>query len=134
MGSVTIRNIDDDVKRGVRLAAAANGRSLEAELRALLKRTYAPVIDEHATRLRAMPAKEAVAHLIKVANGAGEGVFDELEDDAYQSFDKADRARRIRELSGDDWVSELIAITRPGMDIDLPPRANLASHEAFGAD
>lgn len=41
MGSVTIRNIDDAIKRNARLAAAANGRSLEGELRALLEKTYA---------------------------------------------------------------------------------------------
>lgn len=40
MGSVTIRNLNDAVKRNARLAAAAKGLSLEAELRALLERTY----------------------------------------------------------------------------------------------
>ena len=40
MGSVTIRNLDDAVKRNARLSAAANGRSLEGELRALLEKTY----------------------------------------------------------------------------------------------
>lgn len=40
MGSVTIRNLADEVKRGARLAAVKNGRSMEAEIRALLKRTY----------------------------------------------------------------------------------------------
>ena len=39
----------------------------------------APVIDDRAARLRAMSAKDAVAHLIKVANGAGEGVFHDEE-------------------------------------------------------
>ncbi|MGI4878723.1 MAG: FitA-like ribbon-helix-helix domain-containing protein [Janthinobacterium lividum] len=86
MGSITIRNIDDEIKRGARLAAAANDRSLEAELRALLKRTYAPVIDDRTARLRAMSGKEAVAHLIKVANGAGEGVFDNGEGN-FRDFD-----------------------------------------------
>jgi plasmid stability protein len=75
MGSITIRNLDDEIKRGARLAAAANNRSVEAELRALLKRTYGPV-DERTMRLRGMSGKEAVEHLIRVANGAGEGVFD----------------------------------------------------------
>ena len=70
MASVTIRNIDDEIKRGARLVAAANGRSLEAELRDLLKRTYADVGSERAARLRAMSGKELVAHLIKVANRA----------------------------------------------------------------
>ena len=70
MGSVTIRNIDDEIKRSARIAAAANGRSLEAELRELLRRTYAGPGDERAARLRAMSGKELVAHLITVANGA----------------------------------------------------------------
>lgn len=86
MGSVTIRGLDDAVKRNARLAAAANGRSLEAELRALLERTYADERDERAARLRAMSGREAIAHLIKVANGAGEGVFDD-EEDGFEEFD-----------------------------------------------
>jgi antitoxin FitA len=75
MGSITIRNVDEEIKRGARLAAAANSRSLEAELRALLRATYAPATDNRTARLRAMSGKEAVAHLVKIANGAGEGVF-----------------------------------------------------------
>lgn len=70
MGSVTIRNIDEEIKRGARMVAAANGRSLEAELRDLLKRTYATPQAERAARIRAMTGPEFVAHLIKVANGA----------------------------------------------------------------
>jgi plasmid stability protein len=71
MGSVTIRNIDEEIKKGARLAAAANGRSLEAELRDLLRRTYGHTGDDRAARLRAMSGKEAVAHLIKLAGGVG---------------------------------------------------------------
>jgi plasmid stability protein len=70
MGAVTIRNLDDTVKHNARLAAAANGRSLEAELRALLERTYAHRQDERAARIRAMSGREFVEHLVKVANGA----------------------------------------------------------------
>ena len=69
MGSVTIRNVDDAIKQSARLTAAKNGRSLEAELRALLRRTYGQASDDRATRLRAMSGKEAVAHLIKLAGG-----------------------------------------------------------------
>ena len=86
MASITIRNIDDDIKHGARLAAAANNRSVEAELRALLKRTYLPVIDDRTARLRAMSGKEAVDHLIKVANGAGEGVFYD-DEGKFREFD-----------------------------------------------
>jgi plasmid stability protein len=70
MGSVTIRNIDDDIKKAARLAAARNGRSLEAELRALLKSTYAQTVDERTAWLRAMSGTEFVEHLIRTANGA----------------------------------------------------------------
>ena len=86
MGSVTIRNIDDALKHNARLAAAANGRSLEAELRALLERTYARTDGERAARIRAMSSKEFVDHLIRTANGAGEGVFDEPEEE-FREFD-----------------------------------------------
>lgn len=71
MGSITIRNVDDEIKRGARLAAIKNGRSMEAEIRGLLERTYRSTEDERAARLRAMSGKEAVAHLIAVANGVG---------------------------------------------------------------
>ena len=86
MGSVTIRNVDDEIKRGARLVAAAKGVSLEAELRDLMRRTYANAGDERTARLRAMSGKEAVAHLIKVANGAGEGLFDDKES-GFREFD-----------------------------------------------
>lgn len=71
MGSITIRNVEDEVKRGARLVAAGNGRSLEAELRALLKRTYAPTTQDRGEWLRSLSGEEAVAHLIRVAGGVG---------------------------------------------------------------
>jgi len=36
MASITIRNLDDRVKRKIQVRAASNGRSMEAEVRALL--------------------------------------------------------------------------------------------------
>lgn len=36
MASITIRNLDDNVKKRLRKQAAENGRSLEAEARAIL--------------------------------------------------------------------------------------------------
>ena len=86
MGSITIRNIDDEIKRGARLVAAGNGRSLEAELRELLKRTYAPKTQDRGKWLRSLSGKEAIAHLIKTANGAGEGVFYDDEGN-FREFD-----------------------------------------------
>jgi plasmid stability protein len=39
MASITIRNLDDEVKHRLRRQAAENGRSLEAEVREILTRS-----------------------------------------------------------------------------------------------
>ena len=76
MGSVTIRNLDDAIKRNARLRAAANGRSLEAELRLLLEQTYADARDDRAARIRAMSGREFIDHLISITRpGIDEDVF-----------------------------------------------------------
>lgn len=41
MASITIRNLDDNVKKRLRKQAAENGRSLEAEAREILSRSAA---------------------------------------------------------------------------------------------
>jgi plasmid stability protein len=37
MASITIRNLDDDLKRSLRVRAAENGRSMEEEVREILR-------------------------------------------------------------------------------------------------
>jgi antitoxin FitA len=75
MGAVTIRNIDDAIKHNARLSAAANGRSLEAELRALLEKTYMPATNARTAKIRAMSSKEFIQYLIKTADGADIGQY-----------------------------------------------------------
>ena len=41
MASITIRNLDDDLKRALRLAAAEHGHSMEEEVRVILRRSLA---------------------------------------------------------------------------------------------
>jgi plasmid stability protein len=41
MASLTVRNLDDNVKKRLRKRAAENGRSLEAEVRDILNKTAA---------------------------------------------------------------------------------------------
>lgn len=55
MASITIRNLDDDVKEALRRQAAANGRSMEEEVRHLLANTGQAVAPEdiHAVTLSA---------------------------------------------------------------------------------
>jgi antitoxin FitA len=42
MASITIRNLDDGVKRRLRIRAAENGRSMEEEARTILETGVAP--------------------------------------------------------------------------------------------
>lgn len=42
MASLTIRNLPDDVHRALRVRAARNGNSTEAEVRAILNQTVKP--------------------------------------------------------------------------------------------
>ncbi len=39
--TITVRNLDDDVKAKLRVRAAENGRSMEAEVRAILRSSVA---------------------------------------------------------------------------------------------
>lgn len=70
MGSITIRNIDEAIKQGARLEGVKNGRSMEAEIRALLERTYRPARDERTARILAMSPREFIEHMVRVADGA----------------------------------------------------------------
>ena len=42
MASITIRNLDDDVKTRLRVRAAGNGRSMEEEVRLILRDAVEP--------------------------------------------------------------------------------------------
>lgn len=42
MASITIRNLDDDLKRRLRVRAAENGRSMEEEVREILRQALGP--------------------------------------------------------------------------------------------
>jgi plasmid stability protein len=39
MAAIVVRNLDEDVKRRLRMRAARHGRSMEAEVRAILEET-----------------------------------------------------------------------------------------------
>ena len=46
MASITIRNLDDNLKTSLRQQAALHGCSMEEEVRQILRRTVMPVQDE----------------------------------------------------------------------------------------
>ena len=61
MATLTIRNLPDTVRDAIRVAAAHNGRSMEAEVRDALLRVYGPARSggqhDKLDRVRALLAK-----------------------------------------------------------------------------
>ena len=47
MASLTIRQLDDDIKVNLRIRAAQNGRSMEAEARAILAAVFSDKMDSN---------------------------------------------------------------------------------------
>lgn len=78
MASVTIRNLDDTAKQIAREEAAAHGRSLEAELRDLIERTYG----------RRHPTDDK-----EISRRPGEGIGDYLVRISRPGFDDVDFER-----------------------------------------
>jgi antitoxin FitA len=46
VASLTVRDLDDDLKRRLRIRAAEHGRSMEAEVRAILRDALSGPVDE----------------------------------------------------------------------------------------
>jgi len=62
MGTLTIRNLPDDLVGRVKASAASHGRSMEQELRDLLQTRYAPrseVLRRIRSRWKDLPATDA---------------------------------------------------------------------------
>jgi phosphopantothenoylcysteine decarboxylase/phosphopantothenate--cysteine ligase len=106
MGSLTVRNIDEAVKKRLRLRAAANGRSMEEEIRLLLAEGSA---DAPVTRHSAKPAKTTSAEvaasqiLLIIAGGIA----------AYKSLDLI---RRLRERG----IAVRVVMTRAAQEFVTP--------------
>ena len=120
MATLTVRNLPDDAKHRFRQIAAAHGRSMEEHLRQLVieadfegavGRTGSNV-NEARHHFRSEPSGEDwVRELIKIADGAGAGVFD------------TGRYADIRFMTAKDAMAELRRLAN-GVGLDLPPRMN----------
>ncbi len=56
MASITIRNLDDDIKHLLRVRAAEHGRSMEEEARDILRRVMGEIAPRAILRRRSAPA------------------------------------------------------------------------------
>jgi len=90
MATLTVRNLEDDVVRRLRVRAAEHGRSAEAEHREIL-RTALVGDDQLAARRQ---IAERLAEFRRRTGGRGAGPVVELLAEA--------RAERLRSLTGDE--------------------------------
>jgi phosphopantothenoylcysteine decarboxylase/phosphopantothenate--cysteine ligase len=109
MGSLTVRNLPEDVKKRLRLRAAANGRSMEEEIRLLLAEgaAEAPVAAKAASTAKGekAPATAAAASqiLLIIAGGIA----------AYKSLDLI---RRLRERG----IAVRVVMTKAAQEFVTP--------------
>ena len=117
MATLTVRNVPDDAKHRFRQVAAAHGRSMEEHLRQLVIEADfgdagAPPshVAEAPQSFRHKPSGEDWVHeLIKIADGAGAGVFD------------TGKYAEIRFMTAKDAMAELRRLAN-GVGFDPPPR------------
>ncbi|MGI8484793.1 MAG: FitA-like ribbon-helix-helix domain-containing protein [Thermomicrobiales bacterium] len=105
MAALTIRNLDDDVKAKLRIRAAHNGRSMEAEAREILDEA----VNGRLGSMRRIPD------------------FSGPEWDDHWQEDEDDSDSRSRDPHGDDFVQSIrrrfLAIG--GVELDIPPRTDM---------
>lgn len=125
MASLTVRNIPEDAKLRFRQIAAAHGRSMEDHLRQLVinadfesNSETAGYVAETRQTFRHQPTEsdtktggDIVRELIRIADGASEGVFDK------------GKYAAIRFMTAKDAMAELRRLAN-GVGLDLPPRMN----------
>jgi phosphopantothenoylcysteine decarboxylase/phosphopantothenate--cysteine ligase len=106
MGSLTVRNIDEAVKKRLRLRAAANGRSMEEEIRLLLAEgsADAPVAQPSAKPAKTISAEVAASQILLIVAG---GIA------AYKSLDLI---RRLRERG----IAVRVVMTRAAQEFVTP--------------
>ncbi len=75
MATLTVRNLDDDIVRRLRIRAAENGRSAEAEHREILRAALASTGEQMAERQR---VAERLAAFRQRTRGRGSGSASEL--------------------------------------------------------
>ena len=118
MGSLTVRNIDEAVKKRLRLRAAANGRSMEEEIRLLLAEgaADAPVTGPSARPAKTSNAEVAARQILLIIAG---GIA------AYKSLDLI---RRLRER---DYVVRVV-MTKAAQEFVTPMSVGaIAGERAF---
>lgn len=71
MAAITVRGLDDEVRHQLKIRAARNNRSMEAEVRAILERTVAADAEEPVGEETAVVADQAAQRIRQVLQATG---------------------------------------------------------------
>jgi len=120
MGSLTVRNVSEDVKQRLRLRAAANGRSMEEEIRLLLAESSAdaPIAATPDARIAKPAGTPAASRILLIISG---GIA------AYKSLDLI---RRLRERG----FSLRVVMTKAAQEFVTPMSVGAIAGEAAFTD
>ena len=119
MASITIRQLDEALKTALRLRAAANGRSMEDEVRTILRSAAAEPARAVAAPRDHQPSREAVQPRVLLIIGGGIA--------AYKSLDLI---RRLKERS----IAVRCILTRAAQQFITPLSASALSSERVFTD
>lgn len=127
MAALTIRNLDDDVKAKLRIRAAHNGRSMEAEAREILAEAVDSTDSSDSESEIAEPhGSYAISSSITLWNP-------DVDVDGSEAQDVSDP--KSMDSYEDDFVQNVrrrfLAIG--GVDLDIPPRTEMPRIPDFGS-
>ena len=71
MAAISIRDLDDDVPERLRIRAAANGRSMEAEVRAILTEAVRPAAERQGLLATRRADRRSAGQQVEVLPEAG---------------------------------------------------------------
>src|SRR5471032_1901887 len=127
MASLTIRKLDDTVKAYLRLRSAGNGRSVEEEVRVILRELVQgrPFEFEPAPPQAALPATGAVAHPPRRADASGEARVTLIIGGGIAAYKALDLIRRLKERH----IRVRCVLTRAAQQFVTPLSAGALANE-----
>ncbi|MGI8404377.1 MAG: FitA-like ribbon-helix-helix domain-containing protein [Thermomicrobiales bacterium] len=129
MAALTIRNLDDDVKAKLRIRAAHNGRSMEAEVREIL----AEAVDE-------AESADAMLEVVESTNIPTAASYDPDSDMTDEEYARVQQfLAELPEI--EDFATAFVRMGEAfgGIELDIPPRTEMPripdfSGSEWGAD
>jgi phosphopantothenoylcysteine decarboxylase/phosphopantothenate--cysteine ligase len=131
MASLTIRKLDEAIKTYLRLRSAQNGRSVEEEVRVILRQTIEGVpFDFPATRSAVPPSAEAPSRAPQRTGAADQARVTLIIGGGIAAYKSLDLIRRLKERN----IRVRCVLTRAAQQFVTPLSASALAHERVYTD